>query len=93
MIHIPPSAVEFTLGKLQITRAASAAIKDSGESVWTFILRRPLYSDHHRASAPIFSSIVRRCSYSRRRCSRMAMIFGSSDPRIVHVFRVRPEAT
>lgn len=39
MIHIPASAVEFTLGRLQVTRAASAAIKDNGESVWAYIFR------------------------------------------------------
>lgn len=39
MIHIPPSAVEFTLGTLRVTRAANAAIKDSGEWVWAYIFR------------------------------------------------------
>jgi hypothetical protein len=39
MIHIPASSVEFTLGELYVTLAASAAIKDSGEAAWTFIFR------------------------------------------------------
>lgn len=39
MIHIPTSRVEFTLGRLRVTPAAIAIIKDSGEQVWTFIFR------------------------------------------------------
>jgi hypothetical protein len=39
MIEIPASTVEFTLGRLQVTEAAKAAIEDSGESVWALIFR------------------------------------------------------
>jgi hypothetical protein len=39
MIHVPASKVEFTLGRLQVTRRAMAAIKDSGESAWALIFR------------------------------------------------------
>lgn len=39
MIEIPPSRVEFTLGRLQVTPAALAALGDSGEWVWTVIFQ------------------------------------------------------
>lgn len=39
MIQIPPSTVEFTLGKLLVTSAAKLAIEESGEHVWTIIFR------------------------------------------------------
>lgn len=37
MIQIPPSRVEFTLGKLLVTPAAKLAIEESGDWVWSFI--------------------------------------------------------
>jgi hypothetical protein len=39
MIHIPASRVEFTLGRLQITPTAKAAIEDSGDWIWSFVFR------------------------------------------------------
>jgi hypothetical protein len=39
MIHIPAFRVEFTLGRLQITRAAKLAFEESGDWVWSIIFR------------------------------------------------------